>query len=82
MFFVFEIKPFEPPAGISLIYEENTCDRQSTCYQTLLRFSILLREMFSNSIFPRLIENLEKRAPVQVPAVFGTCEHFDSRNVF
>ena len=35
MFPVFEIIAFNPLDGISLIYNENTCDQQSTCYQTV-----------------------------------------------
>ena len=57
MFPVLEQIAFEPGAGISLIYDENICNRQSTCYQTVLRFQIWLREMFPNLIFPRLMEN-------------------------
>ena len=40
MFTVFEIMAFEYDAEISLSYDENTCDRQSTRYQTVLRFHI------------------------------------------
>ena len=36
MFCVFEMTAFEPVAGISLIYDENTCDPQSTLYQVVL----------------------------------------------
>ena len=37
---VLKIIAFEPVVGISLSYDENTRDRQSTCYQTVLRFKI------------------------------------------
>ena len=37
---VLEIMAFEPVARTCLNYDENTCDRQSTCYQTILRFQI------------------------------------------
>ena len=40
MFSIFEGMTFDDVAGISLDYAENTCDRQSTCYQTVLRFHI------------------------------------------
>ena len=40
MFAVFKITAFEHVAGNSLNYEENTCDRQSTSYQTVLKFQI------------------------------------------
>ena len=57
MFKVFEIMAFENVAGISLNYDENKCDRQSTYYQTFPRFHIWVEEMFSNSIFLGLMEN-------------------------
>ena len=56
-FSVFELMAFEHVAGVSLIYDENTCDPQSTCDQTNLSFQILLKEMFSNSICFGLMEN-------------------------
>ena len=40
MFSVLVIIAFEPVTGISLKYEENTSDRQSTCYQIALTFRI------------------------------------------
>ena len=40
MFAVFEIMAFEHVAGVSISYDENTCDRQATYYQTVLRFKI------------------------------------------
>ena len=40
MFVVFEIMAFEHVAGNFLNYDENTCDGQSMCYQTVLRFQI------------------------------------------
>ena len=47
----------EHVAVISLNYEENTCDRQSTCYQTVVIFQIWLKENFANSIWLGLMEN-------------------------
>ena len=44
-------------AGIFLNYDENTCDRQSTCYEIVLRFYVTLKDMFSNSISLGLMEN-------------------------
>ena len=82
MFFVFEIIAFERIGGISLIYDENTCDRRSTRYETLLNFWTCLRKIFSNSICRRLMENCDKSAAVEVLALFWTREHFDSRRVF
>ena len=71
MFPFLEILAFEPVAGISLSYDENTCDLYSTFYQAVLGFWIWLREMFSYTICPRLMENCDKSGAVQVSAVFG-----------
>ena len=57
MFSILEIIASQPVAGIPLIYDDNTCELQSRCYQTVLRFRISLTEMFSNSIFLRLMDN-------------------------
>ena len=57
MFPVFEIMAFQYVAGISLNYDENTCNRQSLCYQTVLTFQILPKEMFSNSACLGLTED-------------------------
>ena len=40
IFLVYAIMVFQPFAGTYLYYEENSCDRQSTRYQTLLRSQI------------------------------------------
>ena len=37
---VFETMAFEHVAGNSVNYNENTCDGQSTCYQTVLKFQV------------------------------------------
>ena len=52
IFLVFVIMVFQPFAGTYLCYEENSCDRQSTCYKTVLRSQIWLTEISSNSILP------------------------------
>ena len=54
---VFEIMTFEHIARISLKYDKNTCDWQSTCYQTAVRFQIWLREILPNSICLGLMES-------------------------
>ena len=38
MVLVLEIIAFDHVAVNSLNYDENTCDKQSTCYETVLRF--------------------------------------------
>ena len=56
VFLVLEIIAIEPVLAIYPNYEENTCDRQLTSYQTVVRFYIWLKEMFSNSICLGLME--------------------------
>ena len=82
MFSVSEIIAFEPVERISLIYDESTCDLHSTFYQAVLGFQIWLREMFSDSICLRLMENWDKSALVQVEEVFGATEHVYCGRVF
>ena len=82
MFSVFEIIAFEPVAVISLNFAENTCYRQSSCYETVLGFQIRLRVILSDSICLRLIGNLAKNSLVQVAAAFGSPEHVDCRMMF
>ena len=75
MFFIYVIIAFESVAVISPIYDKNTCGLQSMCYQKVLRIWIWLREMFSKSVYPRLMENWDKSVAVEDPAVFGIREH-------
>ena len=82
MFLLFLIIAFEPVAGKSLIYDENTCGCQTSCYQTLLRLWIGLREMLSSSNSPTFMENWDKSAAVYASAVLGTHENVDSGRVF
>ena len=42
------------------------------CEQTVLRFHILLREKFANSISVKVIKKCDKSAVMQILAVFGT----------
>ena len=73
---------FKHVAGISLNCNENTYDRQSTRYQTVLWFQTSLKEMFSNSICLGLMENYDESAAVVISAVFVTREHVYSPKVF
>ena len=82
MFRVFQIMAFEHVSGISLNYDKQTCERQSTCCQTVLRSQIWLKEMFSNSICIGLMENLAESAAVLILAVFVTRQHVDSPEMF
>ena len=43
-FLALELMVFERVPGIYVNYDENTCDRQSTCYQTVVKFQISLKE--------------------------------------
>ena len=72
----------EHVAQISLNYDENTCDRETRSYQTVLRFHIWLKEMFPNSIYLGLIENYDESAAALISAVFGTHKLVDSPKVF
>ena len=62
----------EHVAVVSLNYDENTYDPQSTCYETVLKFHIWLKEMFCNSICLALMENQDESAAVLTSGVFGT----------
>ena len=73
-FVVLQVIALEHVSGISLKYDENTCERQSTCSQAVLRFHIWLKEMFSNSILFGLIENYDQSAAVLISAVSLTRE--------
>ena len=81
VFLILEIWAFESVPWIYLHYGENTCDQQSACYQTVLRFQIWLRDIFSNSISLELMESLEKSAAMQILSVSATSEQADSRRV-
>ena len=56
-FLVLKITAFEHTPGIFLQSDEKTCGRLSTCWKTLLRFQIWLRQLFSNSICLTLMES-------------------------
>ena len=81
-FMVFEIMAFEHVGRIYLNYDENTCDRQLTCYETVLIFHGWLEEMFSNSICLILMESPDESAAVLIWAVFVTRKQVDWPNVF
>ena len=51
---------------------ENTCCRQSTCWQIVLRFQIRLMQTFSNSLYPKRMEKWDNSGVVLISAVFGT----------
>ena len=82
LFLVRKIIAFELVSGFSLNCEENTWDQPSTCEKTVFTFWIWFREMFSNSICLGLKRNYAKNDAVQIWAVLGTREDFDSQKVF
>ena len=59
MFLVLEINAFEGVAVTYLYYDENSCDRQSTSYQTVLRSEIWLGQMFPYWILFRINVKIE-----------------------
>ena len=82
MFPIFELMAFEDIAQNSHNYCKNTCDRHWTCQQTVLRFQIWLKQIFSKSICLFLMGNYNKSPDVQISTVFGTREHVYSGRVF
>ena len=62
--------------------DENTCDWQSTCYQTVLTFRISLTEISPNPMWVGSMEISDESASMVVSAVFNTREHVDPRKVF
>ena len=82
MLTVFEIIAFENVAGISLTSDKQTCERQSTCFQTVKGFHIWLKEMFCNSVSLGIMENYDESAAMLISAVFLTREDVDSPKVF
>ena len=79
---VFVIMAFKHVAGIFLNSDAQTYDQKSTRYQTVLGFDNWLKEMFSESICLRIIENYNEGAAVLILLVFVTCQHVDSWKVF
>ena len=71
----------EDVVGNSLNYDENSWDRQSRCYQKVLRFQMRLTEICSSSICPLRMGNYDKSAAAQISAVLGTRERVDSQRV-
>ena len=67
---------------VSEISHQNICARQSTYYQTILRFPIGQTEMFSNSMCLYLMKIYDKSAAMVISVVFNTREYVDSRIVF
>ena len=56
----------------SSYYRKNIYHRMSMCYQTVLKFQILLRKTFYNWNFPRVINKVDKTTGAQITAVIGS----------
>ena len=82
MFRDFEIIAFEHVSGISRNCDENIWERESTSYQTVLKFHISQKEMFSNIVCLGLMENYDESASVLISAVTVTREDVHSLKVF
>ena len=69
---VLNIIPFDLGSRNSNNPEQDICHWQCMCYETPLRFNISLREIFSESGSPRVMEKYDESALMQVPKDFGT----------
>ena len=72
MFIVCKIITFELFPGVSLNYDNDTCDRPSTSQKLVLRFQVPLRDRTHNSICLILMKHWHKSAAVQNSALFWT----------
>ena len=73
---------FHHVSRIFLNYDENIWERQSTCYQTVLKFNTSQKEIFSNWICLDLMEIDDVSTVVLISAVIVTREHVDSPKLF
>ena len=65
---------FEHVSRISLNYDDNVSERQSRFYQTVPKFHISGKQMFSNRICLGLMENYDVSASVLISAATSTRE--------
>ena len=72
MGFLVEIKSFEVVVRKSGYSDGNTCHRKLTCYETVWRFQMWLRQTFSKSIYPEFMEKQENSGALLRSAVFRT----------
>ena len=64
----------------SLYYYEDTRSFKSTCYQALPKSYIWLKITFSNSVWPRMKEELDKSTFLQISGVFGLVNTFSPKS--
>ena len=69
---VLKIIGFQSATANSYNPEQDICHWQSMCYETHLRFSISLRDIFSKSGSPRLMKKYDESAVMQVLQEFGS----------
>ena len=71
-FLVLKIISFELGTTNSHCPEQDTCHWQSMCYETPLRFNTSLREIFSKSGSPRVMQKYYESAFMQIFREFAT----------
>ena len=69
---VLNIIPFESETTNSHTPEQDNCHWQSMCYETPLRFNILLREIYSKSGSPRVMKKCDESAVMQISSELWT----------
>ena len=63
---VLNIIPFESGTTNSHTPEQDNCHWQSMCYETPVRFNILLWEIYSKSGSPRVMKKCDESAVMQI----------------
>ena len=69
---VLKIIAFESGTRNSHNPKQDICHWQSMCYKKTLRFNILVREIFSKSGSPRVMEKHDQSAVMNISQEFGT----------
>ena len=69
---VLKIIAFESGKANSHNPEQDICHWQSMCYETPLTFNISLRDIFSQSVSPRVMKKYDESGVMQILQEFGT----------
>ena len=69
---VLKIIAFESGTRNSHNPQQDICHWQSMCYKKTLRFNILVREIFSKSGSPRVMEKHDQSVVMNISQEFGT----------
>ena len=72
IFLVFKIIAFGVWSTNSQNPEEDTCYRQSICYQAVVRVKISLKEIFSKSCFLRVMKKRDESTLMHILEEYGT----------